>query len=167
MQLTSTKRTTPRIVRAMACLAIAIAISTSATAALAVDAWGPGVEKVNIRYSFIGDTLRDQYFVNKSNAVPQWTPDGGVFQYFSGAWGEGAIYWSADTGAHAMYGDILSYWRWRGYEPVLGYPYTEEIDSYDAGWCGPTSLREQHFRIGGTTTVTVCWNQNGAWEVWN
>lgn len=52
------------------------------------------------------------------------TPDRrGVYQWFQG----GAVYWSARTGAHALYNAILERWARSGYEVgVHGYPVTDE-----------------------------------------
>ncbi len=56
-------------------------------------------------------------------------PDGrGRFQYFQ----NGAIYWSPETGAHAIYGAILSKWANLGWETsALGYPATDELGTPD------------------------------------
>jgi hypothetical protein len=44
----------------------------------------------------------------------------------------GSVYWSASTGAHAMYGAILQAWGSQGYERGrLGFPITGEFDSPD------------------------------------
>jgi hypothetical protein len=57
------------------------------------------------------------------------TPDGvGRFNHFQG----GSIYWTAQTGAHTIYGDIFGKWADLGHEnSFLGYPVTDELDAPD------------------------------------
>ncbi|MCI0409936.1 MAG: hypothetical protein L0191_15470 [Acidobacteria bacterium] len=57
-------------------------------------------------------------------------PDGiGRFNDFQG----GSIYWSADTGAHDIYGAIAESWNsLGGVRSVLGYPLTGELPTGDA-----------------------------------
>jgi uncharacterized protein with LGFP repeats len=53
----------------------------------------------------------------------------------------GSVYWSAGTGAHAMYGAILQAWGSQGYEAGrLGFPRTDEFDAPDG--------RKQEFQGG-------------------
>ncbi|MER2206923.1 MAG: hypothetical protein ABS980_23390, partial [Rhodococcus sp. (in: high G+C Gram-positive bacteria)] len=53
----------------------------------------------------------------------------------------GAIYWSANTGAHVVWGDLGSQWAAQGYENGgLGYPITDEYPER-GGW-------EQRFEGG-------------------
>ncbi|RCK70803.1 hypothetical protein DT076_05275 [Desertihabitans brevis] len=59
--------------------------------------------------------------------------DGGCLQKFTG----GSIYWSPFTGAHAVWGAILTHWAGYGYErSVLGYPDGDERCS--GGTCTQT-----------------------------
>jgi len=53
-------------------------------------------------------------------------PDGrGFFRHF---WNNGSIYWSPDTGVHAVYGSIREKWASLGWErSFLGYPVTDQI----------------------------------------
>ncbi|MFF8996312.1 LGFP repeat-containing protein [Streptomyces sp. NPDC014983] len=74
------------------------------------------------------------------------TPDGiGRFQAFD----NGSIYWTPDTGAHAVWGAIRRHWADLGWERgYLGYPLTDEITNPDGyGVC-------QQFQGG-----TVYWSQ--------
>lgn len=54
------------------------------------------------------------------------TPDGaGRYTVFEG----GSIYWTAETGAHEVYGRVRDEWAARGWEAgVLGYPTSGEQD---------------------------------------
>ena len=40
----------------------------------------------------------------------------------------GGCWWTAETGAHAVYGDILTAWAAAGYETTIGYPVDDEHD---------------------------------------
>lgn len=57
------------------------------------------------------------------------TPDGaGRYNFFRG----GAIYWHPNTGAHAVWGDILARWATLGYDRSwLGYPTSSEMSAAD------------------------------------
>ena len=57
------------------------------------------------------------------------TPDGvGRFNHFAG----GSIYWTPETGAHAVYGAIRDKWANMGWErSFLGYPITDETGTPD------------------------------------
>lgn len=69
------------------------------------------------------------------------TPDGvGRFNHFSNG---GSIYWTAQTGAHAVYGAIRSRWEALGWErSYLGYPITDEVEFAQGG-------RASEFQHGG------------------
>lgn len=58
------------------------------------------------------------------------TPDGvGRFNHFQG----GSIYWTPQTGAHVVYGDIRNRWEQLGWETsYLGYPISDE-EAFDEG----------------------------------
>jgi len=60
------------------------------------------------------------------------TPDGvGRFNAFAGTGGSG-IYWTPNTGAHAVQGAIYADWASLGYErSALGYPITDESGTFD------------------------------------
>jgi uncharacterized protein with LGFP repeats len=53
------------------------------------------------------------------------TPDGvGRFNHFSR---NASIYWTPNTGAHSVQGQIKDRWAFYGWETALGYPLTDEI----------------------------------------
>jgi hypothetical protein len=60
------------------------------------------------------------------------TPDGiGRFNHFTGGWGA-SIYWTPNTGAHAVQGAIRGEWAATGWENgPLGYPTTDETGTPD------------------------------------
>ncbi|HXD10062.1 MAG TPA: hypothetical protein VN653_08375 [Anaerolineales bacterium] len=68
------------------------------------------------------------------------TPDGvGRFNHFQG----GSIYWTPETGAHEVHGDIRELWKNMGWElGCLGYPVSNEEDS-SGGW-----VRQSRFQHG-------------------
>jgi uncharacterized protein with LGFP repeats len=57
------------------------------------------------------------------------TPDGvGRFNHFEG----GSIYWTPNTGAHEVHGQIRNKWESLGWErSFLGYPISDETDMHD------------------------------------
>ncbi|MEJ6020198.1 alpha/beta hydrolase-fold protein [Corynebacterium sp. H113] len=59
------------------------------------------------------------------------TPDGkGRFNHFE----HGSIYWTPETGAHVVYGDIMNAWGESGWETgPLGYPTAERVE-VPGGW---------------------------------
>lgn len=60
------------------------------------------------------------------------TPDGiGRFNHFENG---GSIYWTPDTGANAVWGDIRKHWKSLGWErSYLGYPTSDEVDFPEGG----------------------------------
>ncbi len=57
-------------------------------------------------------------------------PNGGMYQEFE----NGALYWSQDTGLHAVWGDIYDAWYAQsGANGPLGYPVTDETPTPDGG----------------------------------
>ena len=57
-------------------------------------------------------------------------PNGGIAQAYQG----GAIYWTAETGAHATTGPIRAAWAAQGFEGgKLGYPTTDEVATANGG----------------------------------
>ncbi|HEY0640258.1 MAG TPA: N-acetylmuramoyl-L-alanine amidase [Pseudonocardiaceae bacterium] len=74
------------------------------------------------------------------------TPDGrGRFNHFEG----GSIYWTPQTGAHPVWGDIRAKWESMGWErSCLGYPTSDEIPT-------PTGVI-QHFERG-----SISWTPGG------
>jgi LGFP repeat-containing protein/insecticidal crystal toxin P42 protein len=81
------------------------------------------------------------------------TPDGfGRYNHFQG----GSIYWTLDTGAHEVHGDIREKWASLGWErSFLGYPLTDETETPDGFG------RYNHFQ-GGSIYWTL---DTGAHEV--
>lgn len=69
------------------------------------------------------------------------TADGrGRFNHFNTG---GSIYWTPQTGAHAVYGDIRKRWEQLGWEAsYLGYPTSDEVDFAEGG-------RANDFENGG------------------
>ena len=69
------------------------------------------------------------------------TPDGiGRFNHFENG---GSIYWTPDTGARAVWGDIRKHWESLGWElSYLGYPTSDEVDFPEGG-------RASTFQNGG------------------
>ncbi|NEW42291.1 esterase [Nocardia cyriacigeorgica] len=77
-------------------------------------------------------------------------PNGGRYQDFVG----GTIYWSPDSGAHIVWGDIRETWEENGgANGTLGYPVTDEETTADGGkkseFTGGTIVW-----VNGQTTVT-------------
>ncbi|MGS2806401.1 LGFP repeat-containing protein [Nocardia sp. MW-W600-9] len=77
-------------------------------------------------------------------------PNGGQYQDFTG----GTIYWSSDTGAHIVWGDIRETWEEEGgANGPLGYPTSDETSTANGGkqseFTGGTIVW-----VNGETTVT-------------
>ncbi|MFJ2834577.1 MULTISPECIES: LGFP repeat-containing protein [Nocardia] len=77
-------------------------------------------------------------------------PNGGQYQDFTG----GTIYWSSDSGAHIVWGDIRETWEDEGgANGPLGYPTTDETNTANGGkqseFTGGTIVW-----VNGETTVT-------------
>ncbi|MDQ0383049.1 GH25 family lysozyme [Amycolatopsis thermophila] len=85
------------------------------------------------------------------------TPDGvGRYNHFSLAAGA-SIYWSPNSGAHAIQGAIRSKWAARGWETGLGYPTTDESTTPDG------IGRYNHF----TNSASIYWTgATGAWSLY-
>jgi len=68
-------------------------------------------------------------FLGAATTTEKTAPDGvGAYQHFQG----GSIYWSPSTGAREVHGLIRARWAELGWEKSwLGYPMTDEIDTYD------------------------------------
>ena len=77
--------------------------------------------------------------------------DGGCLRAFRG----GTVYWSPDTGAHAVSGGVMTRWGRQGWEfGPLGYPVTDPDCEWEDGTC------VQEFEGG-----TVVAGPRGAWAV--
>lgn len=104
--------------------------------------------------------IRDQYRTLGGPAGPlgypttdeTGTPDGvGRFNHFTGS-GGGSIYWTPNSGAHAVYGAIRARWAGLGWERgPLGYPATDENVTPDR------TGRYNHFT--GSGGGSVYWTQ--------
>jgi hypothetical protein len=110
------------------------------------------------------------------------TPDGiGRYNFFyqlvnGQLVGRSSIYWSPNTGAHAVYGDILAAWASKGYEAgKYGYPVDEEHNASSSDWPGgcPTNNRTQNFSKNNSTGTsisvlksTACWNPSTRVVTW-
>ncbi|MEV6214441.1 esterase [Nocardia sp. NPDC051833] len=78
-------------------------------------------------------------------------PNGGQYQDFTG----GTIYWSSDSGAHIVWGDIRETWEEQGgANGQLGYPTSDETNTANGGkqseFTGGTIVW-----VNGETTVTT------------
>jgi uncharacterized protein with LGFP repeats len=154
---------TNRTVLRSSVTAVAIGFGLSlASSAHAADATGPGADAVRAKAAEIGG-------LEPITPNPQWTPDGGVFQFYND--NDAAIYWSANTGAHLVHGDILSKWRELGFEAATGYPTEDEGEPAEP--CG-NAERSQAFGGGGHF---LCWRPDvftpdgllteaEVWEAW-
>lgn len=159
------------IKRFVAGLAIILGATAMAAPAWAEDATGPGANAVVAKRNQIANTAIGRDYFQTAHHKPQWTPDGGVFQYYSGNRGDGAIYWSAKTGAHYIYGAFLDFFSDNGHEAVLGYPLNDPQTGPGEGCPMPDVTKRQAFsqvgsssRSGGkisTTTTNLCWGANG------
>ena len=86
------------------------------------------------------------------------TPDTiGRYNHFQG----GSIYWTPDTGAHEVRGNIHAKWKALGWETSpLGYPTTDEMGTPDGVG------RYNHFRKGATEGSIYWTPTTGAWAVY-
>ncbi|WP_328615552.1 PQQ-dependent sugar dehydrogenase [Amycolatopsis sp. NBC_00355] len=77
------------------------------------------------------------------------TPDGvAQFNHFTNNGNVGSIYYTAATGAHAIYGEIRKRWAALDYERGLGYPTTDEAGTPDG------VARYNHF-VKGTNVGSI------------
>ena len=95
------------------------------------------------------------------------TPDGiGRYNHFRLVQVDGkpesSIYWTPQTGAHAIYGAIRDKWAQTGWERGLGYPITDETGTPDGRG------RFNHFRrLDNKAEASIYWTpQTGAHAVW-
>jgi len=160
------------IKRFVAGLAVIVGAMAMAAPAWAEDATGPGANAVVAKRNQIANTATGRDYFQTAHHKPQWTPDGGVFQYYSGARGDGAIYWSTKTGAHYIYGAFLDYFEAKGHEEGLGYPLIDPQTGPGDGCQAPDTTKRQAFsHIGNplkngkipTITSNVCWGSAGVY----
>ncbi|WP_328645294.1 PQQ-dependent sugar dehydrogenase [Amycolatopsis sp. NBC_00348] len=78
------------------------------------------------------------------------TPDGvGRYNHFLNGGNIGSIYYTVNTGAHALYGEIRKKFAALDYERGLGYPTTDELGTPDGRG------RYNHFSLGHSIYYTV------------
>lgn len=157
------------IKRFVAALALIAGTTVVAAPAWAEDATGPGANAVVAKRNQIANTATGRDYFQTAHHKPQWTPTGGVYQYYSGARGDGAVYWSSKTGAHYIYGAFLEFFQDRGHEAGLGYPLNDPENGPGDGCQGKGVTKRQAFSHIGepkngkipTTTSNVCWDASG------
>ncbi len=93
------------------------------------------------------------------------TPDGvGRYNHFAGtpATGRASLYWTPDTGAHAVWGEIRERWAALGWERGIGYPTTDETATPDGVG------RYNHFAgTPATGRASLYWTPGtGAHAIW-
>jgi uncharacterized protein with LGFP repeats len=97
------------------------------------------------------------------------TPDGiGRYNHFRAVQMDGkpeaSIYWTPETGAHAIYGDIRKKWAETGWETFLGYPINDETGTPDG------IGRYNHFRalhVDGKPEASIYWTpETGAHTIY-
>jgi hypothetical protein len=94
------------------------------------------------------------------------TKDGtGKFNNFLG---NSSIFWSNNTGAHGVYGDIWVVWKNSNQERGYGFPIDDEHDAGTGAddWCR-SGEREQTFQRAGQTPTSACWRPGGGvyWQL--
>ncbi len=110
-------------------LAIAAAPTTAQAAPVltTVTALAVFATPISDKYAALGGA---NGFLGAASIPEKTAPDGvGKYRHYQG----GSIYWSPATGAHEVHGLIRGRWAELGWEQsYLGYPMTDEIDTYDA-----------------------------------
>lgn len=103
------------------------------------------------KWSHLGSERGLGYPITDTEATPDGT---GHFNHFRNRAGwENSVYWTRDTGAHSVLGEIRLKWKSIGWEQSLGYPVTEELDL--PGGIGKFSC----FRsFGASTTNVIAWS---------
>jgi hypothetical protein len=86
----------------------------------------PSLSAIDEKYVSLGS---EGGFLGASIGPEQSTSDGfGTFRNFNG----GSIYWTSETGAHEVHGEIYAKWAMLGREKsFLGYPTTDETIAPD------------------------------------
>lgn len=137
----------------MADCAIETAFAIPLPAAAPPTPFPPGIIPLNgikEKYSSLGGASG---FLGAPQTEETLCPDNrGVYQHYEG----GSIYWTPDTGAWEVHGDIRAKWASLGWETsLLGYPVTDETSTPDGVG------RYSHFQRG-----SIYWTPGtGAWEV--
>ncbi|NHD19279.1 MULTISPECIES: hypothetical protein [unclassified Actinopolyspora] len=108
---------------------------------------------ISDRYEALGG--HSNYNVPITDELP--TPDEvGRFNHFAGteAIGTASIYWTADTGAHGVWGPVREFWGQRGFERgYLDYPVTDTADTQEGDGV------YTHFRGADHAGASVYWNR--------
>lgn len=119
--------------------------------------WSPGTGAhalfgaINARYASLGGAAGWLGFPKGGETL---TPDGrGRFVHFE----HGSIYWSPQTGAFAIPGDMVQYWGTQGWENShIGYPVAEAqgingglVQEFENGWLTRNPDGSNHFLIHG------------------
>ncbi|HWF17980.1 MAG TPA: GH25 family lysozyme [Verrucomicrobiae bacterium] len=118
--------------------------------------------------SLVGGAIRAKYdslgdcssFLGYPTTPEEGTPDGiGRYNHFSN---DGSIYWTPETGAWSIHGNIQDHWASLGWETSpLGYPYTDETGTPDG------IGRFNHFtNLNNGDVGSIYWTpQMGAWSI--
>ena len=85
-----------------------------------------GASAISSRAASIPAALRRDYYAT-AVGEPGLGESGGAWHYFRGEKGQGAIYWSAATGAQLVYGPFLDYYARNGEEGYFGYPVGDPV----------------------------------------
>ena len=159
--------------RFVAILAFAWAFVAMGASASAEDATGPGLNAVVSKKNQISTTAVGRDYYARALNTPQFGPDGSVYQYLSGARGDGAIYWTSQFGAHIVYGAFLDYFLSKQ-KDAIGYPVNDPVNGPGDGCPEPSVLKRQSFarivpgaagsRAVSTSTTTLCWGPNGTYK---
>lgn len=126
--------------RALVCGGLLVAASTAS----ADDAAGPGARAVLEKRATIAASPEAHAYFQHENGAPQWMPDGTVIQYFTGAQGDGAIYWTAIAGATLLYGPVLEHFEASG-EDELGESVADPLAGPGEGCVASDVVRRQPF----------------------
>ena len=130
--------------RGAAGLLSALGIAVLTTSALAQSATPAGTAAINAKRN---QTRLPAGYYARPAAEPQRGAADGAYQYFTGSQGDGAIYWSPNTGAHLIYGNILFYFERQGRETAIGYPTNDPLPGPCDGCDAPDTVRRQSFAL--------------------
>ena len=94
----------------------------------------PGFDQIQAKRNSLAPSLRDGNFARQTTAVTATPAGDGFYQFFTGSFGRGAIYYKTESynepaRVHAVYGAMLDEWERLGFERgELGYPTSDEYD---------------------------------------
>jgi hypothetical protein len=140
---------------ALATVATVAFVPTATPANAAVD-WAAGQRAIESKYN--SGSFRT--ILGPATTGVTYTPvRQGLYRHYA----NGSIYWSANTGAKAIYGDIRTKWEVLGWENSdLGFPLTDELA--EATPCGGLAYApgQRHTRFEGGA---ICWTpgQGAGW----